>query len=347
MKFEGSRVLVTGGLGFIGSNLAIRLAEAGAKVTVVDSLVAGCGANAFNVSPVRSDIEVIETDIGNPASFESRLREAGFVFNLAGEISHTRSMEDPERDLRLNAMSQLRFLLGCRAHCPMARIVYASTRQVYGKPDYLPVDERHAIQPIDFNGIHKYAAAQYHLLLARRGDLDCAVLHLSNVYGPRMALHLPQQGFLGTYVRCALNCEPIVVYGDGNQRRDPMHVDDAVDAFLRAGAASSLGHRVFNAGGPHALSLRQIAEMTASQSEGSVVRQMPFPAELQQIDIGSYFSDTVRIRLELGAISKIVFEDGIRDTLAYYRENREFYRGLTNQPQVPSACAPESVILVP
>jgi UDP-glucose 4-epimerase len=329
--FERKSVLVTGGLGFIGSNLAIRLAEAGAKVTVIDSSVAGCGANPFNLAPVASKVDVVDEDIGDTAAFESILRETQIIFNLAGEISHSRSMADPERDLRLNTLPQLRFLQACRAHCPGARIVYASTRQVYGKPEYLPADEQHPIQPIDFNGVHKYAATQYHLLLARRGDLDCAVLRLSNVYGPRMALHLPQQGFLGVYLQRALNRETLDLYGDGSQLRDPIHVDDAVDAFLRAGAAPSLRFRVFNVGGPEPLSLRRIAEIVAGESGGSMIRQLPFPEHLLRIDIGSYVSDTTRIRCELGSTPQIAFPEGICASLAYYRKYGNEYLAMTDR----------------
>ena len=326
--FERKRVTVTGGLGFIGSNLVIRLAEAGAKVTIIDSSVAGCGSNPFNISPVASQVEVVHEDMGNTAAFEATLRETQVIFNLAGEISHSRSMEDPERDLRLNTLPQLRFLQACRTHCPAARIIYSSTRQVYGKPEYLPVDEQHSIQPIDFNGVHKYAATQYHLLLARRGDLDCVVLRLSNVYGPRMALHLSQQGFLGVYLHRALNRETLDLYGDGNQLRDPIHVDDAVDAFLLAATSSSLKSRLFNVGGPEPLTVRQIADIVADQSGGSVVRQLPFPEHLLQIDIGSYVSDTARIRSELGWNPGIAFPEGIRGSLAWYRQYRDQYLGM-------------------
>ena len=253
--YAGKRVLVTGGLGFIGSNIAIRLVRAGAKVTIVDSALSDCGANPFNISQSLPEIDRIDCDVGSPEAFSSRLRETAIIFNLAGEISHSRSMTEPERDLQLNAVSQLRFLLACRNCCAGARIVYAGTRQVYGKPTYLPVDELHAAHPFDFNGVHKWAADQYHLLLARHGDLDCVVLRLSNVYGPRMALRLPQQGFLGVYFRKALAGEPIPIYGDGSQLRDPVHVDDVVNAFLAAGSAPSLASRIFNVGGPHALAL--------------------------------------------------------------------------------------------
>jgi nucleoside-diphosphate-sugar epimerase len=290
--------------------------------------VPGCGANPFNIAPAASNIRVIEACVGDVERLIPALKEAWVVFNLAGEISHSRSMEDPERDLYLNTVTQLRFLMACRAHCPGARILYASTRQIYGKPVYLPVDEQHPVQPIDFNGVHKCAATQYHLLFARRGDLDCCVLRLSNVYGPRMALHLPHQGFLGVYAARALSAEPIAVYGDGTQVRDPLHVDDAVNAFLAVGAAPALKSRVFNVGGPHAITLAEIAAVASREGGQSPVHYLPFPEHLLRTDIGSYRSDFSRLREELGWNPRIAFAEGFRDTLAYFREHREHYLGL-------------------
>ncbi len=335
--YRGKRVILTGGLGFIGSNLAIRLVEAGAGVTIIDSSVPGCGANLFNIAPIASAINVIDSCIGDVERFTSALKDADAVFNLAGEISHSRSMEDPERDLYLNTVTQLRFLLACRANCPGARILYASTRQIYGKPVYLPVDEKHPVQPIDFNGVHKCAATQYHLLLARRGDLDCRVLRLSNVYGPRMALHLPQQGFLGVYIARALTGEPILVYGGGEQLRDPVHVDDVVEAFLRAGLAPDMEPRVFNVGGPHPLTLSEIAAAAARQSGRSPIHHLPFPESLTRMDIGSYVTDLTRMQRELAWAPGIEFEDGLRSTLAYYRGNSDRYLGFTKHPERPAA----------
>jgi UDP-glucose 4-epimerase len=286
---------------------------------------------------------VIVSNVGSTDQFARVLPGVDFVFNLAGEISHCRSMEDPERDLALNTTAQLRFLLACREHCAGARIVYASTRQVYGQHERLPVDECHPIQPLDFNGVHKNAATQYHLLLTRRGDLNCLVLRLSNVYGPRMALHLPHQGFLGVYFRMALTGEPILVYGEGEQLRDPVHVKDVVDAFLRAGAARDTRHRIFNIGGSQALSLREIAGMMASSSRGSHVLHVPFSEELRRMEVGSYVSDTRRAQRELGWMPGVLFEDGVRDALAYFREHSEHYLRPATQASEPEMEMPRHV----
>ncbi|HET8547812.1 MAG TPA: NAD-dependent epimerase/dehydratase family protein [Bryobacteraceae bacterium] len=334
--YKGRRVLVTGGLGFIGSNVTVRLALEGAHVTVVDSMVAGCGANRFNIEPVRDLVSVVVADIAETDAFRDELAGAEIIFNLAGEISHTASMDDPERDLRLNALSNLLFLNACRFACPGVRIVYASTRQVYGKPAYLPVDERHPIEPIDFNGVNKYAASQYHMLLSRRREITAVILRLSNVYGPRMALNIPQQGFLATYFRNALTGEPLLVYGDGSQVRDPVYVDDAVNAFLLAGAAPP-SCPVFNIGGAEQLSLQTIASEIARLSGGLSVRNAPFPEALRSIDIGSYWSDTTLARTHLGWTPMTLFRDGISRTLEYYRTHCDHYPRFAAAPETPGS----------
>ncbi|WP_051669385.1 NAD-dependent epimerase/dehydratase family protein [Bryobacter aggregatus] len=310
--YQGMRVLVTGGLGFIGSNLALRLEELGASVTVVDSLVAGCGGNRANLAG--SGVRVIEADLSEPAAIEEALARAQVVFNLAGEISHIHSMEYPERDLHLNTLSQLRFLDACRRVNRGVRIVYAGTRQTFGRPRYLPVDEQHPIRPIDFNGVHKYAATMYHLMMSELGELDAMVLLLTNVYGPRMSLNIAGQGFLGVFFRKALLGEPLAVYGDGEQLRDPVYVDDVAEAFLLAGVAHGCVEREYNIGGAEPLMLREIAEEI-----GGEARRVPFPAHLQPIDIGSYYTDSRRAERVLGWRPRTSFGEGVRRTMDFYR----------------------------
>lgn len=327
--YRGSRILVTGGLGFLGSNLALRLAAAGAHVTVVDSTVQGCGSNPRNLSqesiPGSVPIRIVHSDIADAADFAADLRSSDFIFNLAGEVSHIESMRDPERDKQINASAQLRFLNACARYRPGVRIVYASTRQIYGAPAYLPVDENHPIRPLDFNGIHKFAATSYHRIFTDTGQLDAVVLCLTNVYGPRMALNLPAQGFLGRFIRKALLGETIAIFGDGRQLRDPIYVDDAVDAFLRAGVARDPLSRTLNVGGNEALSLAEIASTVAGFADAPAPVQQPFPPELKLIDIGSYYTDTTRIRHDLGWTAEVGFEEGTRRTIDYYRKELGYY----------------------
>ena len=299
--------------------------ELGASVAIVDSSVQGCGANTYNIAPSRDRVLLIPLDIGDAADFASEIRAADVIFNLAGEISHTQSMRFPERDLDCNAVAHLRFLEVCRRVRRGVRIVFAGTRQVYGRPQYLPVDESHPLDAVDFNGIHKLAAAQYHLLLSNLGELDAAVLRLTNVYGPRMALDLPWQGFMSVFIHAALLGEPLQVYGDGRQLRDPVFVDDVVDALLMAGAVERLPSRTYNVGGAEPLSLADIAACFAQAGGRSTVRCVPFPEGRKAIDIGSYWTDWSLIQRELGWQPRIKIEDGARSTLEYYRRRMSHY----------------------
>jgi UDP-glucose 4-epimerase len=299
--------------------------ELGARVTVVDSKTTGCGANEYNIEAVRDEVRLIVGDIGDAAEFNGFLSRADVIFNLAGEISHAHSMRFPERDEALNGAAQLRFLHQCARSAPGVRVVYAGTRQIYGKPRYLPVDEDHPIDPVDINGIHKHCAIQYHLTFSRLGLLDAVVLNLTNTYGPRMALDEPCQGFLATYVRRLLFGLPLEVFGDGRQLRDPLYVDDAVQAFLLSGAVAKPPSRVYNVGGCAALELREIAECASEQAGGTAVVMRPFPAERKAIDIGSYYADSSRIGRELGWRPAVPFAEGIGRTLSYYERELPHY----------------------
>lgn len=324
MRFRNCRALVTGGLGFIGSSLAIRLAREGARVTIVDSCIEGCGANPHNIDGVLN-IEIIQADIGQPDSYAIALRSTDIVFNLAGEISHIGSMRSPGRDLYLNTTSQLNFLEACRQLRPGIRIVYASTRQVYGIPQYLPVDERHSLNPIDYNGVHKVAAGQYHLMLSRIGALDAILLRLTNVYGPRMSLTAPHQGFISAFVRTLMQGGRLKIFGDGIQLRDPLYVDDAVEAFLLAALIRNPSERIFNIGGPEHLELGEIAQIASRLALAPPPSQVPFPADLKPIDIGSYFTDSTLFWGETGWRPYVRFEEGFDSTLKFFRAELPHY----------------------
>ncbi len=323
--YTGKRVVVTGGLGFIGSNLALALADAGAHVDVVDSSVEGCGANPHNLTGFPAG-QIHRVDVAETSALGPLVREADVVFNLAGEISHTDSMKRPERDLQINTVSQLYFLECCSARTTPPRIVFASTRQIYGIPQALPVDEDHPVEPVDYNGVHNYAAEHYHWLLSRLGRIDAVILRLTNVFGPRQALHLPAQGVLGVFLRQALEGQRMRLFGDGEQLRDPIHVDDAVRAFLLAGLIPSpVRERVFNIGSGKPVSLREIAVFLSGMAGLPEPQSIPFPEEHKRIDIGDYYSCIERAREVLGWQPEIDVEDGLRRTLDFYRSRRTEY----------------------
>ncbi|MCL4795687.1 MAG: NAD-dependent epimerase/dehydratase family protein [Bryobacteraceae bacterium] len=331
-------VVVTGGLGFIGSNLTLRLVELGARVTVIDGSIPGCGANPYNLSPASERVKVIHAGLAEDGAYAAALANASVVFNLAGEISHIQSMRDPLRDLQLNTFAQLRFLTTLGRVNPGARVVYAGTRQVCGKPRYLPVDEDHPIDPVDFNGIHKRAAEHYHLLMSRDGLVDAVVLRLTNVYGPRLAIGVSGQGFLSAFLLRALQGQTLEVFGDGSQLRDPVYVDDAIEAFLLAGMQPRWPSRLYHLGGPAPLSLLEIARVI-SREAGLMcdIRLRPFPEEHLVFDIGSYTTDSTRLQAVIDWRPRTSFEEGIRCTLAYFRAHLAHYLPAPLQDTVPAA----------
>jgi UDP-glucose 4-epimerase len=333
----GRRCVVTGGLGFIGSNLALALAEGGADVAVIDSRVARHGANPHNLVPDgdASDpashpdgrIAVVDADIGETDRADVRevTVAADVVFNLAGQVSHVDSMDDPLFDLDVNTTSQFRFLELLRRENPTATVVYTSTRQIFGKPRYLPVDEDHPVAPVDVNGITKYATEQLHLLYHDVYGLPATAVRLTNVFGPRQRLRDDLQGFLPIFVRRALADDAITVFGDGEQQRDCLYVDDVVDCLLLAATAPDAPGQIFNVGNDERLSLGRIADAIVAAARSGRVDYVPWPPDRDAIDIGSYFGDSSKAKRVLGWEPRTSFADGIARTLAFYRARAAWY----------------------
>jgi UDP-glucose 4-epimerase len=322
--FSGKRVLITGGLGFIGSNLARTLVDFGARVSVVDSLVPEYGGNRRNLAGVGAKVKVHIADVRDWPRLPSLVRGQDFLFNLAGQTSHMDSMTDPQTDLDINCRAQLAILEACRLHNPAIRIVFASTRQIYGRPDYLPVDEQHPLRPVDVNGINKIAGESFHLLYSRVHGIAATALRLTNTIGPRMRIKDARQTFVGVWVRRLLEGKPIEVWG-GKQLRDFTYVDDAVEAFLRAAARPEAVGGVFNLGGPPPIPLRQLAELLV-EINGSgefVVRE--FPGDRKKIDIGDYYADDRLIAKKLGWKWRTDLRTALLRTVEFYRAELKHY----------------------
>jgi UDP-glucose 4-epimerase len=324
-QLRGRRALVTGGLGFIGSNLARRLAGAGAEVVLVDALVPEHGGSWANVAGIEDRVTVVELDIRDEFRLPDLVRGQDFVFNLAGQTSHIDSMEDPFTDLEMNCRSQLALLEACRRYNGDAKVVFAGTRQIYGRPQYLPVDERHPIAPVDVNGIHKEAAERYHLLYGEVYGLRVCVLRLTNTYGPRMRVKDARQTFLGCWLRAAVTGDELLVYGDGSQRRDFTYVDDAVEAFVLAATREEADGEIFNLGDERPIALRDLAELVVALNGGGSYRLVPFPPDRLAIDIGDYFADASKIRQRLGWRPGVSLEEGLARSLAFYRQHGAVY----------------------
>jgi UDP-glucose 4-epimerase len=338
-QYQGRSILITGGLGFIGSNLARRLCEIDdVEVVLVDAMLPDQGGNLFNVADIASRVTCHVADIGNDDAIEHLVGGRDYIFNLAGSTSHVDSMLAPRRDLELNCAAQLALLEACRRFNPHVKIVFTSTRQVYGKPLYLPVDEQHRLEPPDINGIHELTAERYHQLYQRIYGLRTVVLRLTNVYGPRQLLRHPRQSFIAWFIRQAIDGGVIELFGDGRQRRDLNYVDDVVDALLLAGLSEAAEGEIFNLGGDQPLSLVELAAELIALTGRGVALGVPFPPDRQLIDIGNVYSSFGKIERTLGWRPRTPLRAGLERTIAFYRQHRAHY-WTTDADTVPGAPA--------
>jgi UDP-glucose 4-epimerase len=318
--YRDRRVMITGGLGFIGSNLARQLVALGARVLIIDSLIPDYGGNHFNISGVEDALHVNIADIRQQSTMNYLVREQDVIFNLAGQVSHIDSMQDPYTDLEINCRSQLSLLEACRHNNPGVKVVFASTRQLYGRPDSLPVSETHLVRPTDVNGINKAAGEYYHLVYNNVFGVRACSLRLTNVFGPRQLLKHNRQGFIAWFIRLAIEDREIQIYGDGRQVRDFVYVDDAVDAFLRAGAYDVSNGQVLNVGGLEPISHRALVELLLEIAGTGCYRLVEWPPEKKVIDIGDFTTDSSLIGGMLGWRPTTSLRDGLQRTVAYYRE---------------------------
>ncbi len=322
--FKDSRVLITGGAGFIGSNLAARLVALGAEVTLVDAMIPEYGGNLANIEAVADRLSLTVCDVREKVSMRNALEGKDFLFNLAGQTSHMDSMADPYTDLDINCSAQLAILEACRHHNEQIKIVFASTRQIYGKPDYLPVDEEHLVRPVDVNGINKAAGEWYHILYNNVYGIRATALRLTNTYGPCMRVKDARQTFLGIWIKLILSGQPIEVWG-GEQLRDFNYVDDVVDALLRAAVTDACFGNVYNLGDEQRVTLLKLAKMVVDSHGSGDYTVHDFPEERKKIDIGDYYSDFSKFRAESGWQPQVSLEQGLARTLDYYRDRLEQY----------------------
>jgi UDP-glucose 4-epimerase len=322
--YAGKRVMVTGGLGFIGSNLARRLVDLDADVLLVDSLIPAYGGNHRNIAGIEDRVRVNIADIRTQWSINFLVQEQDYIFNLAGQVSHLDSMTDPLTDLEINCRAQLSILEAVRHNNPSVKVVFAGTRQQYGKPDYLPIDEKHLMHPTDVNGINKMAGEWYHILYNNVYGIKATSLRMTNTYGPRQYVKDARMGFIGWFIRKAVLGEEITIYGDGSQIRDFNYVDDVVDALLRAGASDEANGNVFNLGG-EPISHLELTKLLVQVAGSGSYSLIPWPPDRKIIDIGDVYSSYDKIERTLGWRPTVSLEEGLRRTLDYYRREGEYY----------------------
>ncbi|HAK89630.1 MAG: NAD-dependent epimerase [Nitrospirae bacterium GWC2_46_6] len=324
--YKDRSVIITGGLGFIGSSLAIRLTEVGARVTIVDSLISQYGGNMFNVEPIKDSVKINIMDIRDRHGMNNLVRGQDIMFNLAAQASHIGSMEDPFADLAINVQGQLSVLEACRENNPDIKIIFTSTRQIYGRPQYLPVDEDHPLRPTDVNGINKIAGEQYHILYRNAYGIETVILRLTNTYGPRLLVKHNRQGFLGWFLRLLLEGKEITIFGDGCRLRDLNYVDDVVDALLLSGYKKEAAGQVMNLGNHESISLLEIVKTMIEVNKSGKYNFMPFPDGIKKIDIGDSYADFSKAKNILGWEPKTSFKDGLLKTMEYYRKyGKDYY----------------------
>jgi UDP-glucose 4-epimerase len=323
--YRGRRVLITGGMGFIGSNLAHQLVDLGADVLLLDSMIPDYGGNLFNIAGLENRLRVNLGDVRNESVVDLLVRDREVIFNLAGQVSHIDSMRDPFTDLDINCRAQLSMLEACRKFNPTVKVIFAGTRQVYGKPDHLPVSESHLVRPIDVNGVNKAAGEYYHLLYNNAFGVRACSLRLTNVYGPRQLIKHNRQGFIGWFIRLAIEGGEIQVFGDGSQMRDFVFVDDAADAFLRAGACAACDGEVYNVGGLEPIAHRDLVEVLLQVAGSGRVTYVPWPPEKKAIDIGSFYSDSSKFTAATGWVPRVTLREGFRRTIDFYRAHLSHY----------------------
>jgi UDP-glucose 4-epimerase len=324
-EYRGKKVLITGGLGFIGSNLAIRLVQVGASVTLLDSLHPTCGANYFNIEPVKNDLEVVVGDSSSLELVRKLVRGQAYIFNLAGHVSHTESMQEPFEDLQMNAVAPLTVLEACRYENRDARVVYSGTRQSYGRPDTVPLVETQLLKPVDVNGVNKMAGEWFHMVYYGAHGIRTVSLRLINTYGPRQLMKHSRQGFIGWFIRQAIDGDEIQVFGDGQQVRGFNYVDDVVDALLIAGANDKVKGDYFNLGAERAVALEELVKLLLKAVGRGSYRIVPFPADKKAIDVGSVYSSAAKFNFITGWRARVPIEEGLVRTIEYYQRYRELY----------------------
>ena len=318
--FRNKKVIITGGLGFIGSNLTKKLVELGAKVTLVDSLIPEYGGSMFNIHGLEDKVWLNISDVRDHYSMEYLIQGQDYLFNLAGQTSHIDSMKNPKTDLDINCTSQLSILEACRNQNSSIKVVFASTRQIYGKPDYLPVNEDHPLRPVDVNGINKMAGEWYHILYNNVYGIGTCVLRLTNTYGPRMRIKDARQTFVGIWIKLILQNKPFEVWG-GCQLRDFTYINDCVDALLLAACNDETNGQVFNLGGACVVSLKDLADLLVDVNGGGSYSIHEFPAERKKIDIVDYYSDFSKFEKAVGWRPQIDLREGLTRTLEFFKTN--------------------------
>lgn len=323
--FRGRNILITGGAGFLGSNLAHALVQRGSLVTVFDAELPLYGGNRFNLHGIDDRITLRAGDVRTAADVDAAVAGQDVVFHLAAQVSYIDSLVEPFLDLDMNALGTLRVLDAVRRLAPNAHLVFSSSRLVYGKILTNPVDESHPTEPLSIYGVHKLTAEKYCRIAYDRHETRTTILRIPNPYGPRQQMKHPKYSIVGWFIRQALEGKPLTVYGDGTQERDYIFVDDVTDAFLRAAASEQASGEVYNVGTHERVRFVDMVNAVIEIVGAGQIEYVPWPGAYEKNETGDYIADTRKIERALGWQAHVPLREGIQRTVAYYRQNRQHY----------------------
>ena len=323
--YKNKNILITGGLGFIGSTIARRLVGIAKEITLVDSLIPQYGGNLFNIDGIQDKVNVNIADVRDEASMNALVKDKHFLFNMAGTLSHIDSMTDPYTDLEINCRSQLTILEACRKNNRDIKIVLAGTRGEYGRIQTSPVDESHPLHPTDVNGINKIAGGLYHLVYNNAYGIRSASIRLTNTYGPRHQMRHSKQGYLNWFLRLAMEDKDITIYDNGTPKRDFIYVDDAVEAFLMVCASDKTNGEFYNLGSGEGVSILESAEAVIKAAGSGSIKHVEYPKDKKAIEIGDFIADYSKIEKLLGWHPTVSFEKGLNISYEFYKKNQVHY----------------------
>lgn len=324
-SFKGKKILVTGGLGFVGSNLSIRLAELGADVLIVDNMLPRQGGNLFNIEPVKDKVKVNISDIRNAASMNHLVKNIDYVFHIAGQVNHVDSVKNPLNDLSINVEGTLIIMEALRMNNPGAKVIFTGTRGEYGSSLKLPVEESHAINPIGIYAITNFAAERIVLTYNNLHNIKSVCLRITNTYGPRHQMAHDEYGVFNWFIRKAIDNEVIPIFGDGRILRDYLYIDDLTESLLKTAISDKVYGEVYNIGSGIPLSFIDLANKIIKIAGSGKVDYTEFTSERKALEPGDYYADITKIKTDAGWEPKITLEDGIERTIKYYKQFKKYY----------------------
>lgn len=324
-EFEDKNVLITGGAGFIGSNLAHELVKLKANVEVFDCLLPSQGGNIYNLDGITNKIKLKIADVRDKNAVVESVKNKDLIFNLASQTGHMGSVLDPLTDLDINCRGSLTLLEACKKHNPNVKIIYSGTRGQYGKIIYNPVDEKHPTNPTDPNGVSKLSAEKYHILFYNIHGVKTTSLRLTNTYGQRQQMKDPDLGFVNWFIRLAMDNKEIKIFGDGKIKRDLNHVDDVVRALLMVSLSKKSNGEIFNLGCGTPISIIDLTKLIIKKVGSGSFKLTPYPKERGKIEIGGYVADISKIKKMVGWLPKTPLEEGLEKTIEFYRKNKPKY----------------------